>query len=75
MAVPRLLALMPRDNRSLRLGQLLLGLALYGISASMLVLSGLGLDPWDVFHQGLSHRIGLGIGVWTNIIGAVVLLC
>ena len=75
MAVPRLLALTPRDNRSLRLGQLLLGLALYGISASMLVLSGLGLDPWDVFHQGLSHRIGLGIGVWTNIIGAVVLLC
>ncbi len=70
-----MLALIPRDNRSLRLGQLLLGLALYGVSASMLVLSGLGLDPWDVFHQGLSQRIGLGIGTWTNIVGAIVLLC
>jgi uncharacterized membrane protein YczE len=57
-----------------RLVQLYLGLVLYGISSSMLVLATLGLDPWDVFHQGLSRAFGLSIGTWTIIVGFVVLL-
>src|SRR5438093_10486166 len=57
-----------------RLAQLYVGLVLYGISASLLVLAGLGLDPWDVFHQGLSRTFGLAIGTWAIIVGAVVLL-
>ncbi len=57
-----------------RLAQLYVGLALYGVSDAMLVLAGLGLDPWDVFHQGLSRTIGLGIGTWSIIVGAAVLL-
>lgn len=40
----------------------------------MLVLAGLGLDPWDVLHQGLSRTIGLGIGTWSIVVGATVLL-
>jgi uncharacterized membrane protein YczE len=59
-------------NRA-RLTQLYAGLALYGVSAAMLVLAGLGLDPWDVFHQGLSRSFGLGIGTWVIIVSAVVL--
>ena len=62
-----------RDVR-LRLAQLYGGLLLYGISSSLLVLGGLGLDPWDVFHQGLSKTFGLGIGTWAILIGAAVLL-
>jgi uncharacterized membrane protein YczE len=62
-----------RDVR-LRLVQLYSGLVLYGISSSLLVLAGLGLDPWDVFHQGLSRTFGLAIGTWAIIVGAVVLL-
>jgi uncharacterized membrane protein YczE len=58
----------------MRLVQLYFGLVLYGISSSMLVLAGLGLDPWDVFHQGLSRTFGLSIGTWTIIVGFVVLL-
>jgi uncharacterized membrane protein YczE len=58
----------------LRLVQLYGGLVLYGVSASLLVLAGLGLDPWDVFHQGLSRTFGLAIGTWAIIVGAVVLL-
>ena len=58
----------------LRLVQLYAGLILYGVSSSLLVLAGLGLDPWDVFHQGLSHTFGLAIGTWAIIVGAVVLL-
>jgi uncharacterized membrane protein YczE len=62
-----------RDVR-LRLVQLYAGLLLYGLSSSLLVLAGLGLDPWDVFHQGLSRTFGLAIGTWAIIVGAVVLL-
>lgn len=40
----------------------------------MLLLSGLGVDPWDVFHQGLSRRTGIAVGTWTIIVGAAVLL-
>jgi len=40
----------------------------------MLLLAGLGLDPWDVLHQGLSRRIGLGVGTWAIIVGFAVLL-
>jgi uncharacterized membrane protein YczE len=57
-----------------RLAQLYVGLVLYGVSASLLVLAGLGLDPWDVFHQGLSRTFGLAIGTWAIIIGVAVLL-
>jgi uncharacterized membrane protein YczE len=58
----------------LRLAQLYGGLVLYGVSSSLLVLAGLGLDPWDVFHQGLSRTFGLAIGTWAIIVGLVVLL-
>jgi uncharacterized membrane protein YczE len=58
----------------LRLVQLYSGLILYGISSSLLVLANLGLDPWDVFHQGLSRTFGLAIGTWAIIVGVVVLL-
>jgi len=58
----------------LRLVQLYAGLLLYGFSSSLLVLAGLGLDPWDVFHQGLSRTFGLAIGTWAILIGAAVLI-
>ncbi|MFD0785847.1 YitT family protein [Micromonospora azadirachtae] len=57
-----------------RLTQLFLGLALYGISMALMIRSGLGLNPWDVFHQGLSERTGLSFGTVTIAVGAVVLL-
>lgn len=52
-----------------------MGLVGYGVTASMLVLAGLGLDPWDVFHQGLSRTFGLGIGTWAVIVSLLVLVC
>ena len=58
----------------LRLAQLYAGLLLYGFSSSLLVLARLGLDPWDVFHQGLSRTYGLAIGTWTILVGVAVLL-
>ena len=57
-----------------RLVQLYLGLVLYGFSASLLVLSGLGLSPWDVLHQGLAKHSSLAIGTWSILVGLFVLL-
>ena len=58
----------------LRLAQLYGGLVLYGVSSSLLVLAGLGLDPWDVLHQGLARHSSLAIGTWAILVGLVVLL-
>lgn len=70
-------AVLPHDVRDVlprRLAQLFLGLCLYGVSASLLVLAGLGLGPWDVFHQGLARHTKLPIGTWAILVGAGVLL-
>jgi len=57
-----------------RLTQLVGGLLLFGGSLALLVRSRLGLDPWDVFHQGLAIRSGIPIGTVSILVGAVVLL-
>lgn len=69
-------ATVPRLSSSLpaRLVRLYGGLALYGTGIGLQVESGLGNDPWDVFHQGLALRTGLSIGTVIIGIGALVLL-
>lgn len=57
-----------------RLAQLLVGLWLYGTAMAMFVRSGLGLDPWDVFHYGLQTRWGLSFGTVVIVVGFAVLL-
>ncbi|HEX6521619.1 MAG TPA: hypothetical protein VF070_16695 [Streptosporangiaceae bacterium] len=57
-----------------RLIQLFAGLVLYGISDAMLLLARLGVDPWDVLHQGLARQTGMQTGTWAIIVGAAVLL-
>ncbi len=57
-----------------RLVQLYLGLVLYGVSAAMQVQAGLGLDPWDVLHQGLAKVTDRQIGTVSIVVGALVLL-
>jgi hypothetical protein len=57
-----------------RLLQLYAGLLLYGFTLALNVEAGLGLDPWDVLHQGLSYHMPLTIGVVTIVVGALVLL-
>ena len=40
----------PAGRLARRLSQLFVGLVIYGVSDALLVLGGLGLDPWDVLH-------------------------
>ncbi|MFG3049256.1 YitT family protein [Streptomyces sp. NPDC048202] len=62
------------DRLTRRLFQLYAGLALYGASSALLVRSGLGLEPWNVLHQGLAARTGLSMGVVLTLLGAAILL-
>jgi uncharacterized membrane protein YczE len=57
-----------------RITQLLIGLAMYGISLAMFIRAGLGLDPWDVFHQGLAGKLGWSIGTVVVVVSFLVLL-
>ena len=61
-----------------RLIQLVLGLALYGVSIALIVRADLGLDPWDVLNQGVFERFagpaGISFGLVVNLIGMAVLL-
>lgn len=65
---------MARNRVARRLVQLYIGLLLYGLAGALQVRSRLGLDPWDVFHQGVSRHVGLAIGTVLIIVGACVLL-
>lgn len=54
--------------------QLQIGLLLYGASLALMVRADLGLNPWSVFHQGLSELTGFSLGIVVNLVGALVLL-
>jgi uncharacterized membrane protein YczE len=57
-------------ERSLRL---LAGLVLFGLAMALLLESRTGLDPWNVFHQGVAEHTGLTIGQVT-VISSLALL-
>lgn len=68
------LALIPEDRRLHRLVQLELGLVLYGVSDGMILMSGLGANPWDVFHQGLAEHVGIQVGTMVILVGVAMML-
>lgn len=57
-----------------RLVQLHAGLVLFGVSTAMMVRSDLGLNPWDVFHQGVADQTPLSLGTVIILVGGIVLL-
>lgn len=61
-------------STSRRTGQLLIGLWLFGASVALLVRADLGLDPWDVLHQGIARQSGLSLGTVVVLVSAVVML-
>ena len=65
----------PRTWTARRRGtQLGFGLVLFGISIAAMLSAGLGVDSWDVFHQGLSQRTGISFGWVVNGVSVLVLL-
>lgn len=70
----RLFAIPPRHEVLRRLPQLVVGLVICGIAFACIVESDLGLDPWDVLHQGVSDLTGISIGMVSVLVGLVVVL-
>jgi uncharacterized membrane protein YczE len=56
-----------------RLPGLLAGLVLFGAGIAVMAASGLGLGPWEVFHQGIANRTGLALGTVSILVGIPVL--
>ena len=54
--------------------QLLAGLALFGASVALMIEADLGVDPWDVLHQGIAGQTGLSVGTVVVATSVVVLL-
>lgn len=64
---------LPCDRLPARAALLVAGLALYGVSMALLLRSGLGTAPWAVLDQGLQRTVGLTVGFWSVLVGALVL--
>ena len=76
---PALLALTPKQQLRAgrmprRLVQLLIGLFLYGASMALTYRAALGIEPWGVLAQGLSHYLPLNYGAVTIAVSLLVLL-
>jgi uncharacterized membrane protein YczE len=69
VSVPR-----PPSDLLRRWTQLVLGFVGWGLSVALMLRSGLGVGPWDAFHQGLHRQLGVGIGTASIGVGIVVLL-
>ena len=63
-----------RDDPVRRIGQLLLGLALFALGEALIVDAALGVLPWVVLGQGLVNDFGLTLGAWSVIVAVIVLL-
>lgn len=57
-----------------RLLPLIAGLIICGVAFACIVQADLGLDPWDVLHQGVSDLTGIPIGMVSVLVGVVVVL-
>lgn len=62
------------DRLGRRLVQMMLGLTGFGLSLAMLLRSGLGGAPWDVFHAALAERLGATVGSMSIAVSFVLLL-
>jgi uncharacterized membrane protein YczE len=70
----RLLLPLPTDRLVLRSAMLATGLVAYGGSSGLILQAGLGVDPWDVLHQGLARTFGGQVGTWAIIASVFVLV-
>lgn len=57
-----------------RIGQLLVGLFLYGIGIAFIVRGAIGAAPWDVLTQGIARHVPLTFGMITILVSVLVLL-
>ncbi len=52
-----------------RLPRLLFGLVVCGVGLALIIRADLGLDSWNVLHQGVEEQTGISIGMVTILVG------
>ncbi len=57
-----------------RLPGLLAGLIAFGIGIALMAQAGIGLGPWEAFHQGISVHTGISLGTVSILLGVPILL-
>ncbi|HBZ83407.1 MAG TPA: hypothetical protein DEP07_23935 [Brevibacillus sp.] len=58
----------------MRYAMFVLGLFIGAFGCVLAIKANLGVAPWDTFHIGLQKTFGLTIGIWSQIVGVVVIL-
>ncbi|EMT53813.1 MULTISPECIES: YczE/YyaS/YitT family protein [Brevibacillus] len=56
-----------------RYAMFVLGLFIGAFGCVLMIKANLGVSPWDVFHIGLQKTFGLTIGLWSQIVGVIVI--
>ncbi len=56
-----------------RLPGLVVGLILFGLGIALMAEAGLGLGPWEAFHQGIGRLTGQPIGTVSILLGLPIL--
>ena len=51
-----------------------IGLVFFSIGIVLTIKANIGLAPWDVFHEGLSKKLGISLGIASIAVGLVILL-
>ena len=57
-----------------RLPGLVAGLLLFGAGIALMAVAGLGLGPWEVFHEGIARITGLPLGTVSSLLGVPILI-
>jgi uncharacterized membrane protein YczE len=63
-----------RPRLALRLLHVNAGLVVFGFSLACMLRSGVGLGPWDVFHEGVAARTPLSVGTVIVVTGLALLV-
>ncbi len=65
----------PPARRSIlsRLPGLLAGLVIFGFGIALMARAGIGLGPWEAFHQGIQFRTGIPMGTISILLGLPIL--
>jgi len=63
-----------RERVALRLLNLFAGLILFGVSIALMLSAELGVDPWDVLHQGVARQTGIPFGTVVIVASIAVLV-
>jgi uncharacterized membrane protein YczE len=56
-----------------RLPGLVTGLVVFGIGIGLMAQAGMGLGPWEAFHQGIARLTGLQLGTVSILLGIPIL--